>query len=121
MYYIFVENKEINGCGTCKCSNKEVLNFEISKEIFENYKTEPLKYIFENNKISENPNIEKERQHKQNIQDLENLKSELNELDKKRIRAICENGIKDTSTGQTWLEFYNKKVVELRNTLAKLS
>lgn len=121
MYYIFVENNKINGCGTCKCSNNEISNFEVSKEIFENYKKEPLKYIFEDNKIIENPNIEKERQQTQNIQNLENLKYELNELDKKRIRAICEKGIKDTSTGQTWLEFYNQKVVELRNKINNLS
>ena len=121
MYYIFVENKKINGCGSCKCLNKDILNFEVSKEVFENYKTDPLKYIFEDNKIIENPNIEKERQQTQSIQNLEKLKSELNELDKKRIRAICEDEIKDTSTGQTWLEFYNKKVVELRNKINNLS
>ena len=51
----------------------------------------------------------------------ENLKQELNELDKKRIRAICENEVKDNSSGQTWLEFYNNKIQELRSRLSCLN
>ena len=41
--------------------------------------------------------------------------------DKKRVRAICENEIKDSQTGQTWLEFYNDQVLELRAKLNSLS
>ena len=38
MYYIFVENENLNGCGTCKCSDNGILNFEVDKNVFENYK-----------------------------------------------------------------------------------
>jgi hypothetical protein len=41
----------------------------------------------------------------------------LNELDSKRIRAVCENQIKDSQTGETWLEYYNSQANELRNEL----
>ena len=37
MYYIFVENENLNGCGTCKCSDNGILNFEVDKNVFENY------------------------------------------------------------------------------------
>ncbi len=45
------------------------------------------------------------------------IKKELEELDTKRIRAVCENEIKDEQTGQTWLEYYNERVRDLRSQL----
>ena len=48
------------------------------------------------------------------------LQAELNELDIKRIRAVCEMAIKDEATGQTWLEFYNEQAQELRTQIAGL-
>ncbi len=56
--------------------------------------------------------------------ELENKKQEilndLDELDKKRIRAVCENEIKDKDSGQTWLEYYNDEVIRLREELKSL-
>lgn len=49
------------------------------------------------------------------------LQSQIDELDKKRIRAICEPSIKDETTGQTWLEYYNLQVLDLRNQIAEIS
>lgn len=43
----------------------------------------------------------------------------LNELDKKRIRAIAEPALKDEE--QTWLEFYNSQIIELRNELSEIT
>ena len=45
---------------------------------------------------------------------------ELGELDNKRIRAVCENSVKDENTGQTWLEYYNEKVSQLRSEYQEL-
>lgn len=45
--------------------------------------------------------------------------SELEELDKKRIRAIAEPSMKDEE--QTWLEYYNLQISGLRNELAKIT
>ncbi len=42
------------------------------------------------------------------------LNSEINEIDLKRIRAICEPSIKDEETGETWLEYYNNIVIAIR-------
>ncbi len=44
---------------------------------------------------------------------------ELDELDKKRIRALAEPSLKDGET--TWLEFYNSQIAELRNELNSLT
>lgn len=50
----------------------------------------------------------------------EEIETELAELDKKRIRAICEPD--NTRPGEaTWLEYYNAKVLELREELQELS
>ncbi len=45
---------------------------------------------------------------------------EIKSVDDKRIRAICEPSVKDTSTGETWLEFYNKQMVALRQKLKEV-
>lgn len=50
-----------------------------------------------------------------------NLQIQIEDLDKKRIRAICEPEIKDEESGQSWLEYYNLQVQELRNQIAEFS
>lgn len=45
--------------------------------------------------------------------------AELEELDKKRIRAIAEPSMKDEE--QTWLEYYNLQISVLRNELAEIT
>ncbi len=45
--------------------------------------------------------------------------AELEELDKKRIRAITEPSMKDEE--QTWLEYYNLQISGLRNELAEIT
>ena len=45
--------------------------------------------------------------------------SELEELDKKRIRAIAEPSMKDEE--QTWLEYYNLQISGLRGELAEIT
>ena len=44
----------------------------------------------------------------------------IEKVDKKIIRAICEPSIKDEETGETWLDFFNKEVQNLRNEITKL-
>lgn len=45
---------------------------------------------------------------------LADLKFQIEELDKKRIRAVCEPQIKDAQSGQTWLEHYTQQIQALR-------
>ncbi len=46
------------------------------------------------------------------------IKEELEELDKKRIRALAEPALKDEDT--TWLEYYNTQISNLRQELNQL-
>lgn len=48
------------------------------------------------------------------------IQSQIDELDKKRIRAGFEPVVKDDATGQTWLEYYTEQIQYLRNQIADL-
>jgi GTP cyclohydrolase II len=48
------------------------------------------------------------------------IANQIDELDKKRIRAMCEPAIKDAQTGETWLSYYNSLIVVLRQELAQI-
>ena len=48
------------------------------------------------------------------------LKSQIEELDKKRVRAIAEPQLKDGASGQTWLEYYTSQIQDLRRQIATL-
>lgn len=76
--------------------------------------------IMQNGKPIIDPEFENKQfviQAKKEILQIETL---LNELDVKRIRAFCEPSIKDTETGETWLEHYNAQILELREQLQTL-
>ncbi len=51
----------------------------------------------------------------------ETLKKELEELDRKRIRALCEPELKNTDEGITWLEYYNNQAIKIRSELKNLT
>ncbi|MGN0019102.1 MAG: hypothetical protein ACI37S_08690 [Candidatus Gastranaerophilaceae bacterium] len=51
--------------------------------------------------------VERERQ----IEKAE-IKKQLEDLDKKRIRAVCEPSMKEEN--QSWLEYYNQEIQTLR-------
>ncbi len=50
----------------------------------------------------------------------ESIVNQIAELDKKRIRAMCEPQIKDSETGETWLDYYNSQIIDLRSQLAEI-
>lgn len=57
----------------------------------------------------------------ENISIKTKLQSQINELDKKSIRAIREPAIKNETTGQTWLEYYTIQIQDLRVQIAALN
>ena len=67
-YYIFVENGELNGSGQCECLNDEVLNIEVTEEVYNSYKADQLLYIWDGEKIVSNPNYEADKQAKERIE-----------------------------------------------------
>lgn len=60
-YYVFIENEKINGCGECKCLNEDILNIEVSEDVYNDIE----KYIYQNDEIVLNPNYEKELEQKE--------------------------------------------------------
>lgn len=78
-------------------------------------------YSFENGKwrkLSEEEAGVKQLKIQNAIRENEIL-TKLEELDKKRIRAIAEPSMKDEE--QTWLEYYNSQINVLRNELAEIT
>ncbi len=119
MYYIFVENNEINGAGQIPIINDEITNIEVSEEIYNSYLENPLKYKFDNGEIIENPDYQSILKQIENEKRKKDILEELNKLDLKRIRAVCENETKEGSD-ETWLEYYNSQIVILREKLAEI-
>lgn len=86
-----------------------------------------VKYVESENNIQEIVNyLETEeeyttRKNNENIQsEIDSINVQINELDIKRIRAICEPSIKNEATGETWLEYYNAQIFELRSQIQAL-
>ena len=48
------------------------------------------------------------------------IQAQIDVFDAKSIRALREGGIKDETTGQTWLEYYTLQIQELRNEINNL-
>lgn len=56
-YYVFIQNKKINGVGQCKNLTEGVLNIEVSEEIYNDIE----KYIYQDGELVLNPNYEAEQ------------------------------------------------------------
>lgn len=119
--YIYVESGKINGCGQAEILDAATQNIEVSETIFNEFLEDNLKYIFDSGKIIPNQNYQKEKTNQELKNKIEALKLQLDDLDKKRIRAVCENKIKDENTNQTWLEYYNQEIVNLRQQIKNLT
>ncbi len=61
MYYIFIEDNKINGCGQCRCETESFTNIEVSEELYNSYCEDSLRYIWNGTEIIENPNYEADK------------------------------------------------------------
>lgn len=96
---------------------------KVTEEIANDILQFPDKYKQIDNQLVDISGTEEYRQflHEKEIAERKSqIESELLELDSKRIRAICEPSIKDESTGETWLDYYNNQVAVLREELKNL-
>ena len=91
----------------------------ISSEMAEAVQINPLNYKFINEELVEVADLVDEDEADVDKRIKKTLET-LNELDTKRIRAVCEPEIKDTATGETWLEYYNSQANTLRTQLVDL-
>lgn len=61
MFYAFIENSKINGCGQCKCLNENVISLEITKEQYNNIIENGSDfYLYKDGELVLNPNYEQE-------------------------------------------------------------
>lgn len=77
-------------------------------------------YLFDCGRLIENPNYESIVARRRVQERTAEIKANLNALDVKRIRAMLEPSVKDETTGETWLEYYNAQVFALREELKEL-
>lgn len=119
-YIIFVEDNKITGAGCTKQLGENIQNIEVEESIYNEFIQDNLLYIFKDGKITKNPNYETARQTLAVTQRISKIEQKLNELDLKRIRAVCEDEIRDEKTNQTWLDYYNSKIYDLRIELNSL-
>ncbi len=112
--YIFVQDGKINGYGEAIQLTEGVQNIEVSEDVYNEFIQEPLKYIYADGKIVENPNYENEKQREFIEKRLDEITQELEILDAKRIRAVCEDEVKSERSGETWLDYYNAQIYDLR-------
>lgn len=60
-YYIFLDNDKLNGVGQYPQLTEGVQNIEVSEDIYNDYITEPNKYVYLDGEIVENPNYAEEQ------------------------------------------------------------
>lgn len=115
MYCDIVDNKIVNP-SNFNGSRKFDIDYTYYISCADGY----LIYNPELDKIIVNPNWKKNQEKNNIYMQIKNYEKELEELDKKRVRAICEPSIKDEDTQETWLGFYNSQVAEIRQKLNTL-
>lgn len=115
MYCDIVNNKIVNPSNIT--GSRE---FDIDYNFFISCSDGYLIYDKNLDKIVVNSKFQEEQHKKNLVQEIQKYNKILEDLDKKRIRAICEPSIKNEETQETWLDFYNSKVVEVRNKIVKL-
>ena len=63
MYYIFIRDNKINGCGQCRILNDNVINYEVEEDFYNKFVENPDMYIWdmENQEVIKNPSYEQEQ------------------------------------------------------------
>lgn len=68
MYYIYVENGVLNGSGQVRQLTDDVINYEVSEEVYNNYINDQLLYVWNGEAIVNNPNYEADKQAKERLE-----------------------------------------------------
>ena len=115
MYCDIIDNKIVNPSNIT--GSRE---FDIDYTYYISCAEGYLVYDSEQDKIIVNTEFKENQKKKKILQEVARYEKKLEELDKKRVRAICEPSIKDEETQETWLDYYNTQVKELRAELSIL-
>lgn len=120
-----------NQNGNILCSDDRLILETFYKNIQElpnvttnEYQTNKDKFKLEDNQIINIENTAEyillEKEKTKNLE-IEQIKKELEELDIKSIRAMREPSLINQESEQTWLEYYQNQITNLRNRLNQLS
>lgn len=118
-YYAQIsENNIISASINSKIISDDIQSIEISNSIYNNIiKYGNSYYLYKNGEFVLNPDYEAEQAAKEREARIEEIKTELENIDKQKIRAMTEPDTKDSKTSETWLEYYNKQAKNLREEL----
>lgn len=61
MYYIFIEDNKINGAGQCRQLNEGIINFEVTKDLFNAFVENPDMYIWNGEDVVVDPDYEEKQ------------------------------------------------------------
>lgn len=113
---MYVEIKENKLLSWCENPYLDYVYVDINYSTFEPEKYKVVDGILTD--ISHTQEYAGRKLQKQKETEIENLKSQINEWDTKRIRAIAEPSNKEE--GLSWLEYYTNQIINLREQLADL-
>lgn len=65
MYYIFIQDNKINGCGQCHILNDNVINYEVDEAFYNEFEQNPSMYMWDGSEVVENPNYGQEQAQKE--------------------------------------------------------
>lgn len=115
---MYVEIKDDKLLSWCEKPYLDYVYVDIDHKTFEPEKYAVIEGVLTD--ISETPEYQQKAVQVEKDAKTADLKSQIAELDTKRIRAICEPALKDAQNGQTWLEYYTAQILDLRNQIASL-
>ena len=115
MYVEIKNNKILSWCKNAYL-DYEYVDIDYSSFNPEEYEIQEGKLI----NITDTNEYKAKLEEKEKEEQKTNLQKQIDEFDKKRIRAVCEPSIKDEASGQTWLEYYTQKITSLRTEMEAL-
>lgn len=113
-YYIYVENKKINGAGQARIINDDVYNFEITEGLYNSFIENPEMYIWDGSDVIINPNYEQEQ--------AEKIRNELIEQVNYPLKAkVAYTGVRFDYEGQELVFETNETSISMINFTAMMS
>lgn len=118
-YYIFIEDGKINGAGQCPITSDttEMIDYEVSEELYNAFNTDPDLYIWNGTEIVENSNYEeikrqKERERKDSMtltpSDVERALYKAKGMDFEDLKALIKSQIPTIDIKALSIEFRAK-------------
>ena len=114
--YVKIENNKLMGWCKKPYSDYEFVDIDYDEFDFDKYKV--IDGVLQD--ISNTQEYINAQAQKQKAILLVEYKQQLDDLDKKRIRAIAEPSVKNIETGETWLDYYNSQIVDIRDRMNNL-